>query len=254
MKDIFKKFSGLLMVLLLAMTMVACDDGSSSSSDSTATDTTDTTDTTDPETATVSGNSVAMTDTDTSSSGKLKYNNESGMDSGTASMSFLYDSGEDVTLYFTAYGTSDDSSSYRVFDVQLDDGNVKVRGTDNSTTTTITTFTAGAWADVEVSWTCDDTTLSYTYDVAIDGTTIGTDYTCITSESPQYIEIKLNNNSGTTTYTTYLDDIVVNDGSSDVVNEDFDDYTSGVAVDTATDTFSTVSEAVISDAYDATAE
>jgi len=157
-------------------------------------------DPTTPET----GMSVALTDTTTDNTGKLTYDFDEVIESGSVSVKVKYAAGETETSYVTINGDAD-----TIANIKMDSGYTKVDGqvgiklaTSAEDFLTTATFAEDTWVTINVSWNGTD------YTVSVDETEIGT-YPQLVTEFASSVQMKIGNNSNTTDYSFHVDDLEV---------------------------------------------
>ncbi|MDN2663484.1 hypothetical protein OW492_08850 [Psychromonas sp. 14N.309.X.WAT.B.A12] len=189
-----------------------------------ASDDTDDSDSTETDSTQV----AAIADTDTSDTGELRYKLSDTLATGQVNVSILYDAEEDLSAYVTVFSDGGTSTSNQIADLKLDDGNISLRNIEG----TLTTFTPGEWVDVQINWVTDGTgeadvtfsiddtqigdTYSITYDTDEEATFVGT--------GAEVVSVRYVDNSGTTVYTLYADDLSITDGTSEVFSDDFEGF------------------------------
>ncbi|MEZ8921303.1 hypothetical protein OAI_18020 [Vibrio cyclitrophicus FF160] len=194
---------------------------------------------------------AAITDTDTSDTGELRYKFDSGMTTGTHKVSMYYDVAETESAYVSLFDTKNSTSSL-IGEFKIDEGKITLRGED----TQVTTFTPGTWIDLEMSWDTSSLSTAGTYTVKVNGaeygpytsqnTTPGVEVTATT--------IKFSSNGGTADTTLYVDDYKVYSdtaGTSEIFSDDYENYSIGANLSASPYNSSTFSAVVAEDPLNA---
>ncbi|TEW56853.1 hypothetical protein E2R68_02145 [Psychromonas sp. RZ22] len=204
----------------------------------------------------VPGNSVALTDTSTDNAGKLMYTLGSAQEEGSVSVKVRYSAEEVETAYVTLHADTVTSAD-QIASIKMDSGfssgsNIgfkRATSASSSEDEALTqTFPEDTWATITISW--DQTN----YTLSVNGTEAGT-WPVINANAVSAVEMKIGNNSNTTTHTFYVDDLAIYSDKAatmEVINENFDTQTVGneaVNIDGFTEK---TNEAVISDKYNGT--
>lgn len=198
------------------------------------------------------GKSVKLTDSSDSATGTFRYTAATAIEEGSASVSCRYPTGESDKLYFTIYGESGTSSDYYVADVLIsgDGTDVTVELRDNSSVSTTVSF--DTWFNIMVEWDGTDVTLY------VDEEEIGSVSYINSTQTPKTFKINYGTSADMTQDTlgsqlyAYADNFRIIDGTTTLVKEDFDDFTTGASLGDETGTvYTSISEATISSDFDA---
>ena len=200
------------------------------------------------------GQSVAITDTSITSTGKLRIKLGNALPVGKVTVNVKYAAEESETTYLTLFGAST-SSANAVADLKMDSGyaagddnvGIKLRSTD----AWIADYPAGKWSHIAIAWDSVDT---YQFTVTINGTDVGT-YDMNFIDSVETIELKLASNSNVTDHTFYVDDLNVysdTDATDLVFSEDFESIMVGTDLSAYDSNYSSsTNSAVITDVANA---
>lgn len=190
---------------------------------------------------------AAITDTDTTDTGELRYKFDEGMTTGLHKVSMFYSVGETESAYVSLFDEKNSTSSL-IGELRLDEGKITLRGEDEQ----VATFTPGTWVDLEMSWDTSSESEPGNYWVKIDGV----EYGPYTSQNSGYgvpvtaTTIKFSSNSGTAETTLYVDDYQVYsdiEGTVEVFNDDFESYDIGYELNVSPYNSSTFSAVVSTD-------
>ncbi len=223
-------------VTLSAALIFGCDDLEFKETTSTDTDSgSEETDTGD--TSTDTGQYAVITNMEADSSGQLRYDvaevEGAELTEGQLDVDVFYSSSETETTYISLFN-ADTNTSGLIGEVQLDEGNIKVRSGD---ATTVSTFTTGTWVNVNVTW--DVATGTYT--VSIDGSEIGTyDFHNPDATGVDTIGFKVANNAATDSEEFLVDNIAIYSdaaGTTEVFSDDFESYVFDEILDGAGDPY-----------------
>ena len=170
------------------------------------------------------GQYAIITNTEANSSGQLRYDiaeaQGAELTEGQLNVDVFYSSSETETTYISLFN-ADTNTSGLIGEVQLDEGNVKVRSGDS---TTVSTFTTGTWVNVNVTWDV----VAATYTVSINDTEIGTyNFHNPDATGVDTIGFKVANNAATDSEEFLVDNIAIYSdaaGTTEVFSDDFEDY------------------------------
>ena len=183
------------------------------------------------------GQYAIITNTEADSSGQLRYDvaeaQGAELTEGQLNVDVFYSSSETETTYISLFN-ADTNTSGLIGEVQLDEGNVKVRSGDS---TTVSTFTTGTWVNVNVTW--DVATATYT--VSINDTEIGTyNFHNPDATGVDTIGFKVANNAATESEEFLVDNITIYSdaaGTTEVFSDDFESYVFDEILDGAGDPY-----------------
>ena len=194
---------------------------------------------------------AAITDTDISDTGELRYKFDSGMTTGTHKVSMYYDVAETESAYVSLFDTKNSTSSL-IGEFKIDEGKITLRGED----TQVTTFTPGTWIDLEMSWDTSSLSAAGTYTVKVNGTEYGPYASQNTTPGVEVTAttIKFSSNGGTADTTLYVDDYKVYSdtaGSTEIFSDDYENYSIGADLSASPYNSSTFSAVVAEDPLNA---
>ncbi|MGJ8580979.1 MAG: hypothetical protein ACSHWR_01555, partial [Psychromonas sp.] len=145
----------------------------------------------------------------------------------------FYSSSETETAYISLFN-ADTNTSGLVGEVQLDDGNIKIRSGES---TTVGTFTTGTWVNVNVTWSVT----AGTYTVTVDGTEIGTyDFHNAEATGVDTVGFKIGTNALESSEEFLVDDLTIYSdeaGTTEVFFDDYEDYVVDELLDGAGDPY-----------------
>ncbi|MEZ8380077.1 hypothetical protein AB6E06_12870 [Vibrio splendidus] len=194
---------------------------------------------------------AAITDTDISDTGELRYKFDSGMTTGTHKVSMYYDVAETESAYVSLFDTKNSTSSL-IGEFKIDEGKITLRGEG----TQVTTFTPGTWIDLEMSWDTSSLSAAGTYTVKVNGTEYGpyTSQNTTPGVEVTATTIKFSSNGGTADTTLYVDDYKVYSdtaGSTEIFSDDYENYSIGADLSASPYNSSTFSSVVAEDPLNA---
>ncbi|TKG02998.1 hypothetical protein [Vibrio sp. F13] len=194
---------------------------------------------------------AAITDTDTSDTGELRYKFDSGMTTGTHKVSMYYDAAETESAYVSLFDSANSTSSL-IGEFKIDEGEITLRGES----TQVTTFTPGTWIDLEMSWDTSSLSAAGTYTVKVNGTEYGPYTSQNTNPGVEVTAttIKFSSNSGTADTTLYVDDYKVYSdtaGTTEIFSDDYENYSIGADLSASPYNSSTFSAVVAEDPLNA---
>ncbi|MEZ8483814.1 hypothetical protein [Vibrio splendidus] len=194
---------------------------------------------------------AAITDTDISDTGELRYKFDSGMTTGTHKVSMYYDVAETESAYVSLFDTKNSTSSL-IGEFKIDEGKITLRGEG----TQVTTFTPGTWIDLEMSWDTSSLSAAGTYTVKVNGTEYGpyTSQNTTPGVEVTATTIKFSSNGGTADTTLYVDDYKVYSdtaGSTEIFSDDYENYSIGADLSASPYNSSTFSAVVAEDPLNA---
>ncbi|MFA0504443.1 hypothetical protein AB4510_07425 [Vibrio sp. 10N.222.54.B12] len=194
---------------------------------------------------------AAITDTDTSDTGELRYKFDSGMTTGTHKVSMYYDAAETESAYVSLFDSANSTSSL-IGEFKIDEGKITLRGES----TQVTTFTPGTWIDLEMSWDTSSLSAAGTYTVKVNGTEYGPYTSQNTNPGVEVTAttIKFSSNSGTADTTLYVDDYKVYSdtaGTTEIFSDDYENYSIGADLSASPYNSSTFSAVVAEDPLNA---
>ncbi|MGF1745394.1 hypothetical protein [Vibrio minamisatsumaniensis] len=181
-----------------------------------------------PDTSQPTDNQVAaITDTDTSDTGELRYKFDSGMTTGTHKVSMYYDVAETESAYVSLFDTANSTGSL-IGELKIDEGKITLRGESDQ----LTTFTPGTWLDLEMSWDTSSLSAAGTYSVKINGTEYGpyTSHNVTPGVEVTATAIRFSSNSNTADTTLFVDDYQVYSdtaGTNVIFSDDYENYSLG---------------------------
>lgn len=211
-------------VTLSAALIFGCDDLEFKETTSTDTDSGSEETDTGTDTSSETGQYAVLTNIEADSSGQLRYDVAEAqgeeLTEGQLNVDVFYSSSETETTYISLFN-ADTNTSGLIGEVQLDEGNVKVRSGDS---TTVSTFTTDTWVNVNVTW--DVATATYT--VSINDSVIGTyNFHNPDATGVDTIGFKVANNAATDSEEFLVDNIAIYSdaaGTTEVFSDDFEDY------------------------------
>ncbi|RBW47573.1 hypothetical protein DS885_01935 [Psychromonas sp. B3M02] len=229
------KLTKIAAVTLSAALIFGCDDLEFKESTS-STDDTDSGSETDTG-STDAGQYAVLTNIEAGSSGQLRYDvaavEGAELTEGQVDVNVFYASSETETAYISLFN-ADTNTAGLVGEVQLDDGNIKIRSGDS---TTVGTFTTGTWVNVNVTWNVT----AGTYTVTVDGTEIGTyDFHNSAATGVDTVGFKIGNNALTDSEEFLVDDFTIYSdeaGTTEVFFDDYEDYVVDELLDGAGDPY-----------------
>ncbi|MDA7746805.1 polysaccharide lyase family 7 protein [Psychromonas sp.] len=177
----------------------------------------------DVEEEVVLNRAVAITDTSTDNSGKLRLQLDTAMSSGKLSVDVKYALEENETAYITLFGSST-STSNAVADLKMDSSyavgddqiGIKLRSTD----AWIADFAGSEWATISVVW---DNEVTNQITVSVNDVEIGS-YAMYNNFDVETIDFKLSSTANTTDYIFFIDNIVVYADTAGTSIEFSDDF------------------------------
>lgn len=204
----------------------------------------------------VTGQSVAITDTSTTTAGKLRLELDNALSNGKLSVNVKYPATETEIAYLTLFGSSTSAES-AMAELQMDSGfsntngnvGIKLRSTD----AWVADYTAGEWTNISVAW---DNTVTNQFTVAINGAEIGT-YSMNNNVDIETIDFKFTTQAKTSEQTFYVDDLIVygdTSGTDILFSDDFGNIEVGTDLSGYGSYSSSSYSAVISDKDSSTVE
>lgn len=198
---------------------------------------------------------ASLTDTSTETTGKLTYTLDTASNVGTVSVNVLYPVGEEETAYVSLLDAAASTSSM-IASIKLDSGTtnvdgevgIKVATTSSSSadeTVEDVTITQGEWVSIQISWS------NGSYTLTVNDVIAGT-WSNVFDNDVKYIQMKLGNNSNTTTYAFLIDDLIIYNNSNATrasgvtFEDDFESYDLNVDLSTITGYTSYTTQAVSS--------
>ncbi|MEG3755075.1 hypothetical protein [Psychromonas arctica] len=231
------KLTKIAAVTLSAALIFGCDDLEFQETTSSTGDTDSGSETDTGDTSSDAGQYSILTNVEAGSSGQMRYDvaavEGAELTEGQVDVNVFYSSSETETAYISLFN-ADTNTAGLVGEVQLDDGNIKVRSGDS---TTVGTFTTGAWVNVNVTWSVTDGT----YTVTVDGTEIGTyDFHNSAATGVDTVGFKIGNNALTDSEEFLVDDFTIYSdeaGTTEVFFDDYEDYVVDELLDGAGDPY-----------------
>lgn len=230
------KLTKIAAVTLSAALIFGCDDLEFKETTS-SNDDTDSGSETDTGTDTDVGQYAILTNIEAGSSGQMRYDvaEAEGVEltDGQIDVNVFYSSSETETAYISLFN-ADTNTSGLVGEVQLDDGNIKIRSGES---TTVGTFTTGTWVNVNVTWSVT----AGTYTVTVDGTEIGTyDFHNAEATGVDTVGFKIGTNALESSEEFLVDDLTIYSdeaGTTEVFFDDYEDYVVDELLDGAGDPY-----------------
>ena len=169
--------------------------------------------------------SLALVDLYTNTAAKLRLSLDDTMETGKISFNILYPAGDDITAYFTLFGSST-SSNNAIAELKMDPDwasssenvGVKLR---TEAELYISEYSQGEWNNISIAW---DTNQAI-YTVAINDVEIGR-YDMHTTVDVENIDFKFSTQESSSFNALYIDDVVLYsdlEGSQKIFSDNFEE-------------------------------